>query len=153
MDTNFSVEDESFRSSVRVFLKENLPARLAAKVRDGQPLTKNDQEEWHAILHRRGWLASHWPESFGGTGWGPTRRFIFELECAIAYAPRIVPFGVNMLGPVLIKFGNQDQRRRWLPRILDGSDWWCQGFSEPGGGLGSRCPQNERQGGCVTARE
>jgi len=134
MDTNFSVEDESFRSSVRVFLKENLPARLAAKVRDGQPLTKNDQEEWHAILHRRGWLASHWPESFGGTGWGPARRFIFELECAIAYAPRIVPFGVNMLGPVLIKFGNEDQRRRWLPRILDGSDWWCQGFSEPGAG-------------------
>src|SRR5260370_11196881 len=147
MDTNFSVEDASLRSSVRVFLKENLPARLAAKVRDGQPLTKNDQEEWHAILHRRGWLASHWPESFGGTGWGPARRFIFELECAIAYAPRIVPFGVNMLGPVLIKFGNEGSTVSLVATDLGRLGLVVPGIFGAGGGLGSRCPQNERQAG------
>jgi alkylation response protein AidB-like acyl-CoA dehydrogenase len=134
MDLSFSAEDESFRTSVRHFLAEKLPVWLSAKVRDGSQLGKADQEEWHAILNRQGWLACHWPEAYGGTGWSPTRKFIFEHECAIAYAPRIVPFGVNMLGPVLIKYGNEDQKRRWLPRILDGSDWWCQGFSEPGAG-------------------
>lgn len=134
MDPDFSAEDEAFRGSVRVFLQENLPARLSGKVRDDEPLTKEDQEEWHAILHRRGWLASHWPETHGGTGWNPVQRFIFEHECALAHAPRVVPFGVNMLGPVLIKFGSEAQQKRWLPRIVDGSDWWCQGFSEPGAG-------------------
>ncbi len=134
MDLKFSAEDESFRGLVRTFLAENLPARLSANVRDGRHLTKADHEEWHAILHRRGWLASHWPENYGGTSWSAARKFIFEHECAIAHAPRIVPFGVKMLGPVLIKYGNEEQKRHWLPRILDGSDWWCQGFSEPGAG-------------------
>ena len=91
-------------------------------------------EEWHAILNERGWLANHWPEQYGGPGWSAVQKFIFENECALAHAPRIVPFGVNMLGPVLIKYGNEAQKRHWLPRILDGSDWWCQGYSEPGAG-------------------
>jgi hypothetical protein len=134
MDLSFTAEDEDFRSLVQSFLAASLPPSLSAKVRDGKPLNKADQAQWHAILNRRGWLASHWPERYGGTGWGPVRRFIFEHECATAYAPRIVPFGVNMLGPVLIEYGTEEQRRRWLPRILDGSDWWCQGFSEPGAG-------------------
>lgn len=134
MEFRFNSEDDSFRSLVQSFLADNLPAHLASKVREGTRLTKADQTEWHEILHRRGWLASHWPERYGGTGWTPVQKFIFEHECAIAYAPRIVPFGVNMLGPVLIQYGNEDQKRRWLPRILDGSDWWCQGFSEPGAG-------------------
>ncbi len=91
-------------------------------------------EEWHAILNQRGWLANHWPEQYGGPGWNAVQKFIFENECALAHAPRIVPFGVNMLGPVLIKYGNEAQKQYWLPRILDGSDWWCQGYSEPGAG-------------------
>ena len=107
---------------------------VAHKVRSGQHLSRQDMVDWHAALAQRGWLASHWPVAFGGPGWGPIKGFIFEHECALAHAPRTVPFGVNMLGPVLIKFGTPAQQQRWLPRILDGSDWWCQGYSEPGAG-------------------
>jgi alkylation response protein AidB-like acyl-CoA dehydrogenase len=134
MNLEFSLEDEAFRREVRAFLADCLPESLSAKVKSGERLTKEDQEQWHTILAGRGWLAIHWPKAYGGTGWGAERRFIFEYECALAHAPRIVPFGVNMLGPVLIKYGSEDQKARWLPRILNGSDWWCQGYSEPGAG-------------------
>ncbi|GGY73317.1 acyl-CoA dehydrogenase family protein [Pseudoduganella plicata] len=134
MDLNFNPAEQDFRDEVRSFLAERLPARLAHKVAQGRHLAKADMEQWHAILHARGWLAGHWPVAFGGTGWTAVQNFIFENECALANAPRIVPFGVNMLGPVLIRYGTDAQRRYWLPRILDGSDWWCQGYSEPGAG-------------------
>ena len=134
MDLNFTPEEEIFRSEVRRFLADKLPVRLSAKVINGKHLSKTDMEEWHAILHARGWLANHWPAEHGGPGWSAAEKFIFEHECCLASAPRIVPFGVNMLGPVLIKYGNEAQKRHWLPRILDGSDWWCQGYSEPGAG-------------------
>ena len=134
MDLNFTPEEEAFRTEVRAFLADKLPPRLAEKVRSGRHLSKADHEQWHAILNARGWLANHWPEQYGGPGWNAVQKFIFENECALAHAPRIVPFGVNMLGPVLIKYGNEAQKRYWLPRILDGSDWWCQGYSEPGAG-------------------
>lgn len=134
MDLNFTPEEEAFRSEVLAFLEEKLPERLSSKVKQGMRLTKTDMEEWHAILNERGWLANHWPEQWGGPGWTAVEKFIFENECALAGAPRIVPFGVNMLGPVLIKYGNEAQKRYWLPRILSGEDWWCQGYSEPGAG-------------------
>jgi alkylation response protein AidB-like acyl-CoA dehydrogenase len=134
MDLNFTTSEENFRSEVRAFLADKLPARLSDKVASGKHLSKADMQEWHAILNARGWLANHWPEQYGGPGWSAVEKFIFEHECCIAHAPRIVPFGVNMLGPVLIKFGNEKQKRHWLPRILDGSDWWCQGYSETGAG-------------------
>jgi alkylation response protein AidB-like acyl-CoA dehydrogenase len=134
MDLRFTPEEVAFRDEVRAFLRANLPPELATKVRQGLRLTRDDMARWHAILHARGWLASHWPREWGGPGWGPVQRFIFENECALAGAPRIVPFGVNMLGPVLIRYGTEAQKRHWLPRILDGSDWWCQGYSEPGAG-------------------
>ena len=134
MDLNFTPEEEAFRAEVQAFLKDKLPARIANKVKAGQRLTKADQDEWHAILNERGWLANHWPEEYGGPGWGAVEKFIFDTECALAGGPRIVPFGVNMLGPVLIKFGNEAQKKYWLPRILSGEDWWCQGYSEPGAG-------------------
>ena len=134
MDLNFTAEEEAFRADVKRFLDERLPARTAHKVKQGLRLSREDMAEWHAILNARGWLASHWPREYGGTGWSPVQRFIFDNECALAGAPRIVPFGVNMLGPVLIKYGSEAQKRYWLPRILDGSDWWCQGYSEPGAG-------------------
>ena len=134
MDLNFTPEEEAFRTEVRAFLADKLPARLSTKVATGKHLSKADMEEWHAILNERGWLANHWPEQYGGPGWTAVEKFIFEHECALAFAPRIVPFGVNMLGPVLIKYGSESQKQRWLPRILDGSDWWCQGYSEPGAG-------------------
>ena len=134
MDLNFTNEEENFRSEVRAFLADKLPQRLSDKVATGKHLSKADMQEWHAILNSRGWLANHWPEQYGGPGWTAVEKFIFEHECCLAHAPRIVPFGVNMLGPVLIKFGNETQKRQWLPRILDGSDWWCQGYSETGAG-------------------
>jgi alkylation response protein AidB-like acyl-CoA dehydrogenase len=134
MNLDFTPEEEDFRAQVRVFLKDKLPARLADKVRAGKRLSKQDMEHWHAILNERGWLASHWPVEYGGTGWTVAQQYIFDLETSLAHAPRIVPFGVSMLGPVLIKYGSIAQKRYWLPRILDGSDWWCQGYSEPGAG-------------------
>ena len=134
MDLNFTPEEEAFRTEVQAFLKDKLPARIATKVKAGQRLTRADQDEWHAILNERGWLANHWPKESGGPGWGAVEKFIFDTECALAGGPRIVPFGVNMLGPVLIKFGNEAQKKYWLPRILSGEDWWCQGYSEPGAG-------------------
>jgi alkylation response protein AidB-like acyl-CoA dehydrogenase len=134
MDLNFTPQEEAFRAEVRAFLAEKLPERLSSKVAEGKHLSKADMEEWHAILNERGWLANHWPEQYGGPGWSAIEKFIFENESAIAHAPRIVPFGVNMLGPVLIKYGNEAQKAYWLPRILNGDDWWCQGYSEPGAG-------------------
>lgn len=134
MDLTFSPAEEAFREEVRKFLKDELPPELAEKVARHRSLTKGDMERWHAILNAKGWLASHWPVEWGGTGWSVVERFIFEQETALAHAPRIVPFGVNMLGPMLIRFGSDAQKRHWLPRILDGSDWWCQGYSEPGAG-------------------
>jgi len=134
MDLAFTPEEQAFREEVQSFLKDKLPKHISDKVKAGQRLSKADQEEWHAILNERGWLANHWPQEYGGPGWGAVQKFIFDNECALAGGPRIVPFGVNMLGPVLIKFGNEQQKSYWLPRILSGQDWWCQGYSEPGAG-------------------
>ena len=134
MDLEFTAEETAFRDEVRAFLAAQLPAALSDKVLRGRPLTREDMAGWHAVLNRRGWLASHWPVEYGGTGWSSTQKFIFDNECALAGAPRIVPFGLSMLGPVLIKYGSEAQKRHWLPRILDGTDWWCQGYSEPGAG-------------------
>ncbi len=134
MDLQFTPQEQAFRSEVQAFLKDHLPADLAHKTKAGLRMDKADLERWHAILHARGWLANHWPEQYGGPGWGAIEKFIFENECALAGAPRTVPFGVNMLGPVLIKYGNEAQKAYWLPRILNGDDWWCQGYSEPGSG-------------------
>ncbi|MFJ3459899.1 acyl-CoA dehydrogenase family protein [Achromobacter spanius] len=134
MDLEFTPEEIAFRDEVRAFIDAKLPRRLADKVGDGKLLTRDDMAEWHAILNAQGWLATHWPVEYGGTGWTAAQKYIFDNECALANAPRIVPFGLSMLGPVLIKYGSDAQRRYWLPRILDGSDWWCQGYSEPGAG-------------------
>ncbi|MEQ6434553.1 acyl-CoA dehydrogenase family protein [Comamonas sp. w2-DMI] len=134
MDLQFTTEELAFRDEVRAFLKDKLPEELAHKVKNGLRLTKQDMERWHAILNERGWLANHWPEQYGGPGWSAVQKFIFEHECALAGTPRIVPFGLSMLGPVLIKYGNEQQKNYWLPRILNGADWWCQGYSEPGSG-------------------
>jgi len=134
MDMRYSPEELAFQEEVRSFLKKNLDAETSEKVRTGRHLTKADMEAWHATLSKQGWLANHWPVEWGGPGWTVVQRHIFEEECAVAHAPRTVPFGVNMLGPVLIKYGSEEQKKHYLPRILDGSDWWCQGYSEPGAG-------------------
>lgn len=134
MNLHFTLEEEAFRDEVKGFLQAKLPTRLSEKIRTGKRLTKQDYEEWHAILNQQGWLANHWPVEYGGTGWTVAQRYIFEVEAALAHAPAVIAFGVSMLGPVLIKYGSEAQKRHWLPRILDGTDWWCQGYSEPGAG-------------------
>ena len=134
MDLSYSPPEQAFRAEVKTFLKDDLPPEIADKVRRGVELTKDDMDRWHSILNARGWLAQNWPKSFGGAEWNAVQRHIWEEEAAAANAPRIVPFGLSMLAPVLMKFGSEAQQKYWLPRLLDGSDWWCQGYSEPGAG-------------------
>lgn len=148
MDLSFSPEEEAFRAEIRAFLRERLPEHLSDKVRRGQRLRKEDYEEWHAILAEKGWLAGNWPREFGGCGWSAVERHVFEEETTAANAPRIVPFGVTMLGPVLQRFGSKEQQDHFLPRILNGEHWWCQGYSEPGAGsdLASLTTSARREG-------
>ena len=134
MDLGFTSEEEAFRDEVRAFYAESLRPSLADRVRLGHGLNKHEQEAWQATLARRGWLVPHWPVEWGGTGWSAVERYIFDLESSLANAPRTVPFGFSMLAPVLLKYGSEEQKRHWLPRMIDGSDWWCQGYSEPGAG-------------------
>ena len=134
MDLSYSDEDLAFRDEARAFLEEKLTKELSDKIRLGTELTKADMDGWHATLNAQGWLAPNWPKEFGGAEWNAVQRHIFEDECARAHAPRIVPFGLGMLAPVLQKFGSKEQNDHWLPRILSGEDWWCQGYSEPGAG-------------------
>ncbi len=134
MQLHYSDDDLAFRDEVRAFLNASLQESVTEKVRLALPLEKTDYENWHAALHARGWLAPNWPKQFGGAQWTAVQRHIFEEECALANAPRVVPFGLTMLGPVLQKFGSPEQQSYWLPRILNGDDWWCQGYSEPGAG-------------------
>ncbi|MYN12539.1 pimeloyl-CoA dehydrogenase large subunit [Pusillimonas sp. TS35] len=125
---------EAFRDEVRAFLEEQLPYDLRRKVLEHKRLKKEDFLRWQAILHARGWAAPNWPTAFGGTGWSLAQRLIFDDECAIAGAPETVPFGLRMVAPVLMRYGTQSQKDYYLPRILSGQDWWCQGYSEPGSG-------------------
>ncbi|MEL7100139.1 MAG: acyl-CoA dehydrogenase family protein [Pseudomonadota bacterium] len=134
MDMSYSPEEQAFREEVREFLHTEVPAEMRDKIRLGKELTKDEQENYHAILNAKGWLAPNWPAEFGGAEWNAVQRHIFEEEAAMANAPRIVPFGLSMLAPVLQKFGSKEQQDYWLPRILNGDDWWCQGYSEPGAG-------------------
>ena len=134
MNLSFTAEEIAFRQEVRGFLDANLPKRISDAVRAGGELSREVMDEWHKILAGKGWLALGWPKAFGGPGWTPVQKHIFDEETSRAHAPRIVPFGLAMLGPVLIKFGTEQQQADILPGILSGEDWWCQGYSEPGAG-------------------
>ncbi len=134
MDLSYSEEEIAFRGEVRAFLAEKVTPEMQDKVRGKGELTKANMENWHALLNEKGWLAPNWPKKFGGAEWNAVQKHIFEEEAAMVSAPRIVPFGLGMLAPVLQKFGSQEQNDYWLPRILSGEDWWCQGYSEPGAG-------------------
>ncbi len=134
MDLRFTPEETAFRDKVRSFMKEKLPAAIRSKLIEGRRLSKDDLVDWQRILNAKGWAVPHWPKEWGGTGWGPVEIYLFRDEMQQAPAPEPLPFGVNMLGPVLIAFGNEAQKKRFLPRIANLDDWWCQGFSEPGAG-------------------
>lgn len=134
MNLSYTQAEQDFRAEVKAFLAEKLPQEISDKVRYGQELNKDDMERWHAILNDRGWLAANWPKEYGGCEWNAVQRHIFDEESSLAHAPQILPFGIAMLAPVLQKFGSKEQNEYWLPRILNGDDWWCQGYSEPGAG-------------------
>ena len=132
MDLAFSKEENDFRMEVRQFLEDNYPAHLREK--SPATLTKEDFLEWHRILAKKGWVAPNWEKEYGGPGWDITQRYIFSQEMGRLDGIQIMPFGITMLGPVLMNFGTEEQKAHYLPRILEGTDWWCQGYSEPGAG-------------------
>jgi len=134
MDLRFTPEENAFREEVREFFRAALPERIRDKLVMGHHASKDELVEWTRILNAKGWAVPHWPVEWGGTGWDPVRQYIFQDEMQQAPAPSPLPFGVSMVGPVIIAFGSEAQKRRFLPRIANLDDWWCQGFSEPGSG-------------------
>jgi len=148
MDLSFTAEELAFRDEVRAFIEANVPAEMRRRVLEGGEVSRDDTVRWQQTLHRKGWGGPNWPKEFGGTGWDPVRQFIFEEESAAAGTPRLLPFGLKMVGPVIMHFGNAAQQKRFLPRILSGEDWWAQGYSEPGSGsdLASLKTRAERKG-------
>jgi len=148
MDLAFTSEEQAFRGMVRDWVTANLPKDIAAKVHGAQRLHREDMQRWAKILGAKGWLGYSWPEAFGGPGWSAVQKHLFEEECALAGAPRVVPFGPVMVAPVIMAFGNAEQQSRFLPGIASGDVWWSQGYSEPGAGsdLASLKTRAERQG-------
>jgi pimeloyl-CoA dehydrogenase large subunit len=148
MDLRFTPEEMAFRDEVRAFFRDNVPAKTREKLIAGRPLDKDDIVTWQRILNKRGWAVPNWPVEWGGQDWSPVQRYIFDEEMQLAPAPQPLPFGVSMVGPVIIAFGNEQQKKRFLPRIANLDDWWCQGFSEPGAGsdLASLKTRAERKG-------
>src|SRR5687768_15940145 len=134
MDLNYSEEELAFRDEVRAWLQANLPADLKDKVASYAHLSKEDLLRWHKILAQKGWVAPAWPKEWGGTGWSLVQRYIFEEGFGYAGGPMLIPFGLSMCAPVLLRFGTEAQKRRFLPPIYQGEDFWCQGYSEPGSG-------------------
>jgi alkylation response protein AidB-like acyl-CoA dehydrogenase len=134
MDLDFTAEQQAFRAEVGAWVAANLPADISRKVHQAVRLTRDDFQRWARILGARGWLGYGWPREFGGPGWDALQRHLFEEACALAGAPRIVPFGPVMVAPVLMAFGSPEQQRRFLPGIASGDVWWSQGYSEPGAG-------------------
>jgi len=133
MDTQFSAEDLAFRDEVRQFFLESFTPQLQARLAD-KKTNPEAQVEWQKCLYERGWIAPGWPVEHGGTGWTATQKFIYETERANADVPDVIPFGLKMVGPVIYTFGTNEQKAKFLPRILRSDDWWCQGYSEPGAG-------------------
>ena len=149
MDLSFTPEEQQFRNDVRAWVCANLPSDISHKVHNALRLSRDDMQRWAKILGKKGWLGWGWPQAFGGPGWNAVQKHLFEEECALAGAPRIIPFGPVMVAPVIMAFGNAEQQQRFLPGIASGEVWWSQGYSEPGSGsdLASVKCRAERQGG------
>lgn len=134
MDIDYTPEQRAFRDKVRTFLADKLDPALQRKVKNDQPLSKADIQEWQRVLYEQGWGAPAWPVEYGGTGWNAVERHIFEEECARAYSPEQLSFGLKMVAPVIQKYASEEQKKQYLPAILSGDAWWCQGYSEPNAG-------------------
>jgi alkylation response protein AidB-like acyl-CoA dehydrogenase len=134
MDLKLSAEEQAFRLEVRAWVAANLPPEIAYKVRNGLKLGRDDMQGWYRILGKKGWLIPGWPVEYGGPGWSAIQKHLFEEECSLAGAPRIVSFGPVMVAPIIMAFGTEEQKKRFLPGIASGEVWWSQGYSEPGSG-------------------
>ncbi|MEM7407338.1 MAG: acyl-CoA dehydrogenase family protein [Pseudomonadota bacterium] len=134
MSLQYSDEDRAFMDEVRTWFLDNTPAHLKGEAFMFGEMSADDNVAWCRELHRQGWAAIHWPKEYGGTDWTQTRKHIFEMVRAETQAPLSYCMGVNLLGPVIYSFGTEEQKSRYLPRILNYDDWWCQGYSEPGAG-------------------
>ncbi len=134
MQLHYNPEQQAFADEVRTFTRANLDPAVARKVLEGARLGREDYLGWHRALHRKGWVGVGWPREFGGPGWDAVRQHIFDEVTADEGAPQLIPFGLRMVAPVIMAFGSKAQQARFLPRILSGEDWWCQGYSEPGSG-------------------
>jgi alkylation response protein AidB-like acyl-CoA dehydrogenase len=134
MDLHFTPEEIAFRQEVRTFISENLPADIHAKMKLGHGPSKEDTVRWQRILNAKGWAGLSWPKEWGGPGWTAIQKMIFLEENQMAPAPELSSFNITMIGPVLLQFGTEEQKKRFLPRAANLDDWWCQGFSEPGAG-------------------
>ncbi|OWQ88803.1 pimeloyl-CoA dehydrogenase large subunit [Roseateles aquatilis] len=148
MDLNFTPEEQAFRAEIRQWVAGHLPQDISHKVHNALRLNKDDLQRWARILGKQGWHGWAWPKQFGGPGWNAVQRHLFEEECALAGAPRVVPFGPVMVAPVIMAFGSREQQERHLPGIMSGDVWWSQGYSEPGSGsdLASVKTRAERRG-------
>jgi alkylation response protein AidB-like acyl-CoA dehydrogenase len=134
MDLSYSPEQLQFREEVRSWIAEAMPAEMKKHAEDGANFEHHEVMEWHKILYAKGWAAPNWPVEYGGTGWGVTERSIFQEECVRANAPALSPFGLSMVGPLIVQYGSDEQKKRFLPKILAGEEIWCQGYSEPNAG-------------------
>lgn len=135
MDIKFSAEDLAFRDEVREFFATEYDTSAAQQANsDNGEAYKASIIAWQKKLHAKGWIAPGWPVEYGGTDWTATQKFIYETERGLAGVPDVIPFGLKMVAPVIYTFGNEEQKARFLPRILESEDWWCQGYSEPGAG-------------------
>ena len=134
MDLAFTPEEQAFREEIRTWVHANLPGDISHKVHNALRLSRDDMQRWAKILGKKGWLGHGWPKEFGGPGWNAVQKHLFEEECALAGAPRVVPFGPVMVAPVIMAFGSPEQQQRCLPGIASGDVWWSQGYSEPGAG-------------------
>ncbi len=134
MDLKYTEQEQAFQLEVREFLQANYPADIQQKVAKGIALKKDDYVRWQKVLADKGWIAPGWPKEFGGPGWTPVEKYIFEEECGAANCLRTVSFGLVMLAPVLMQFGTDEQRKKYLGDIYNSDTWWCQGYSEPNAG-------------------
>jgi hypothetical protein len=134
VNADFTADDLAFQVEVKEFLENEFPIAYRKKIDARQRLTKEEIVDWQKILFRKGWVAPNWPEEYGGTGWTPTQKYIFSTEMGLVGAPEPVPFGMTMVAPVIMAYGTEEQKKRFLPDILESNVWWCQGYSEPNSG-------------------
>jgi len=150
MELKMSAADAAFRDEVRDYLDSHLTddLREAGRLTTSAFTDRDYNIKWHRILYEKGWVAPHWPKEYGGTGWTEMQKYIWSSECARAQVPHLSPMGLRMCGPVIMKYGTPEQKDFYLPRILSGEDYWCQGYSEPGSGsdLASLQCRAEREG-------